>query len=113
MRAKRNWPIGRAKTLVIITPKCLKSCKTAVNWPSLPVFIAVCALAKPAEASRQARTARETGYLFQSLNQVVANAQGIGHGRKRRINSPDTGEKAGVYHVKVVQFMGFAECVKH
>src|SRR3954463_6825659 len=46
--------------------------------------------------------------LPEPLEQVVANAQRVGHCRQRRVHGAGRGEEAGVDYVEVVYVVGFA-----
>src|SRR6476659_2820471 len=43
----------------------------------------------------------------------MANTQGVGHGRERRIYCADAGKETGINHVKVIQLMRFAVLIEH
>ena len=47
------------------------------------------------------------------FEQVVADAQGVGHRRERRVHGADAREEAGVDHVEVVDLVGPAVGVEH
>ena len=50
----------------------------------------------------------QTLTLVQPLQEVVAYAYSIRHGRQRGVHRTDADEKASVYHIEIVQFMRFA-----
>ena len=43
--------------------------------------------------------------LLQSFEEMIPNAQRVSHGCQGRIHRADAGEKAGIDHVQVIQFM--------
>src|SRR4249919_1884632 len=51
--------------------------------------------------------------LRELLVEVVADADGVGHGGQRRVHGADAREEAGVDHVEVVELVGLAGGVEH
>ena len=62
---------------------------------------------------RQAAPAVSFAAGPQPLEQVVADPQGIGHRRKRRVHRADAREEARVDHVEVVELVRAAVGVQH
>src|SRR6478736_3818336 len=74
------------------------------------------AMARPMPLSlpvtRAALLSRDMGALLgasaEALQEVVANAQGIGHRRQGRVHGPDAREEAGIDDIQVVELVGLA-----